>query len=174
MTDKVYYQINKIDAFCPEDQRLIRIINIVDNKERAEKIKKMYMSNRTKDEKKDRIVYKIITLKKEKINNAFCEFYKQGLLTETIEKDLIYKYGEKQGKSMAFSLIHELRKIDLPYEGTLDHWSLNNVKIEEKFNEHISTNMHICCRSNNLSCEVDLNGTIVKFNCIVFLEAFRV
>jgi len=171
------YQINKvrkyydssIEDYVPE---VIEIELVTIDKERALKRKEYLMKHRSVEEKRERVSYIMKTVKKADMNAAYGAYYKQGLLRDTIPNDLMYKFGDKIGLSLANSLVEKL--YNESYEDTLYYWDVNKVTTEEKFSESISTTSHVCSRATHISAKVDINGKIFEFSAIDFHGAFRV
>lgn len=170
------YQINKvrkyydssIEDYVPE---VIEIELVTADKERALKRKQFLMKHRSIEEKRERVSYIMKTVKKADMSAAYGAYYKQGLLAETIPNDLMYRFGDKIGASLARSLVDKLRNES--YED-LYYWDVDKVTTEEKFNESISISSHVCSRSTHISAKVDINGKIFEFSAIDFHGAFRV
>ena len=170
------YEVDKIQKYYDssiEDyiSETITIALVTSDKLGAMKHKTYLMDARTKEEKRERISYVVKTIKNADTKKAYNAWYKQGLLAETIPNDLIYRFGDKIGASLARSLVDKLRNES--YED-LYYWDVDKVTTEEKFNESISTMSHVCSRATHISAKVDINGKTFEFSAIDFHGAFRV
>lgn len=148
---------------------VVELIKCSNDKEQLEKLRKRFVANRSKEEKKDKILFRLRYLKKDEVEDTYTSWRKQNLL-ESIADDFD-RLGE-EGEAIKHKALQMLRS--QPYD-ILKEWSSKSIEITNRdFDESISTTSHICSRATNVTANLILGDKKLIVKGMVFHEAFRV
>lgn len=148
---------------------ILELIKCSNDKEQLEKLRKRFVANRSKEEKKDKILFRLRYLKKDEVDGAYTEWRKKNVL-ESIASDFD-SLGE-DGEAIKHKALQVLK--DQPYD-VLQEWSRNSIEITNRdFDESISTTSHICSRATNITANLTLGDKKFIVKGMIFHEAFRV